>query len=131
VRTGRGERRLRGARGAAAVEFAIVLPVLMLLVFGVLEWGWYFFLETTVVNSAREAARAASVAPTDLINSSATDAMNTALTAGSLDPSKATSSVTVTVDSVVVTVSYPAGTLTGVTFIPLPSVAFGRAEMRR
>jgi Flp pilus assembly protein TadG len=44
-------------RGAAAVEFAIVLPVLLLIVMGTLEWGRYFVVREGVVHSAREGAR--------------------------------------------------------------------------
>jgi Flp pilus assembly protein TadG len=124
--------RRKSARGAAAVEFAIVLPILFLLVFGVMEWGYYFFIETTVLNAAREGARAGSVASIDIAENRARAAVQTALTGGSLDATKAESIlVTVTADSIVVSVAYPTGALTGVEFIPLPARAFGRAEMRR
>ena len=32
----------RGSRGAAAVEFALVVPILFLLVFGIIDYGLYF-----------------------------------------------------------------------------------------
>ncbi|MDX6496289.1 MAG: TadE-like protein, partial [Gaiellales bacterium] len=35
-------RRARGERGAAVVEAAFVLPVFLLLIFGVIEWGLFF-----------------------------------------------------------------------------------------
>ena len=130
MRTTRTIRR-KGARGAAAVEFALVLPILFLLVFGAMEWGHYFFVETTVLNAAREGARAGSVATSDLAEERAKAAVGTALTSGSLDATKGEAVVLVTADSIVVTVTYPADTLTGVEFIPLPANAFGRAEMRR
>jgi Flp pilus assembly protein TadG len=52
-RTGR-----RSESGTAAVEFAIVLPVLLLIVVGTLEWGRYFVVRESVVHAAREGARA-------------------------------------------------------------------------
>jgi Flp pilus assembly protein TadG len=44
-------------RGAAAVEFAIVLPVLIALLCGTIDWGYYFFTRSVVVNASREGAR--------------------------------------------------------------------------
>jgi hypothetical protein len=48
-------------RGAAAVEFAIVLPVLIAVVFGIIQFGALLFLHNNMVNAAREAARKISV----------------------------------------------------------------------
>jgi Flp pilus assembly protein TadG len=47
----------RGERGAAAVEFAIVLPVLIAILCGTIDWGYYFFTREIVVNASREGAR--------------------------------------------------------------------------
>jgi hypothetical protein len=49
--------------GAAAVEFAIVLPLLLLLLFGMVDFGRLFFLEISLQSSAREAARVSSFIP--------------------------------------------------------------------
>ena len=51
--------RIRRRRGAAAVEFALVLLPLMTIVMGILESGRLTSAETIVVNSAREGARLA------------------------------------------------------------------------
>lgn len=56
-------RSLRAGRGAAAVEFAITLPVLLLLLLGALEWGWYLRYEVAVVHVARDAACAGALTP--------------------------------------------------------------------
>jgi Flp pilus assembly protein TadG len=47
----------RSERGAAAVEFALVMPLLFLLVFGIIEFGFIFNKELGVTHSAREGAR--------------------------------------------------------------------------
>lgn len=47
------------ARGAAAVELAVVLPLLLTLVFGIIEFGWVFMVRETLTNSSREGARVA------------------------------------------------------------------------
>jgi Flp pilus assembly protein TadG len=49
--------RRRDARGASAVEFALVAPVLFLVVFGVLQYGLYFFDAHGTRTGVREAAR--------------------------------------------------------------------------
>jgi Flp pilus assembly protein TadG len=51
----------RDERGAAMVEFAIIAPVLLLLVFGIVDFGRYFFLYNNLTNSAREGARLGAV----------------------------------------------------------------------
>lgn len=54
-------RRGRGGRGAALVEFAIIAPLLFLLIFGIIEFGWAFFQNNDVRHEARETARIAAV----------------------------------------------------------------------
>lgn len=49
---------LRGRdRGAAAVEFALVLPLLVLLVFGIAEFGRAYHIQTTLSGAARDGVR--------------------------------------------------------------------------
>lgn len=61
--------RLRRARlrsgseeGAAAVEFALVVPLLLLILFAIIEFGAAYNAQIIVTNAAREAARAVNVA---------------------------------------------------------------------
>ena len=51
----------RRERGATLVEFAIAAPLLFLLVFGMIEFGWLFAKNTEIRHGAREAARLAVV----------------------------------------------------------------------
>lgn len=48
-------------RGAAAVEFALVVPVLILLIFGSIEFGLAIQARTMIGNAAREGVRVASL----------------------------------------------------------------------
>jgi Flp pilus assembly protein TadG len=48
-------------RGAALVEFALIMPLLLLLIFGMVDAGWAFFQNLEVRHGAREAARLAAV----------------------------------------------------------------------
>ncbi|KGJ77126.1 hypothetical protein GY21_08170 [Cryobacterium roopkundense] len=50
-------RRLRDDGGAAALEFALVLPVLLLLVFGLMEFSRLYNVQISLTNAAREGAR--------------------------------------------------------------------------
>ncbi|MBS4751335.1 pilus assembly protein [Nocardioides sp. zg-ZUI104] len=63
-RVGRGGR-ARRERGAAAVEFALIVPVLMLLVFGIINYGHMLSVRQSVSQAAAEGARAAAVEPGD------------------------------------------------------------------
>lgn len=58
-----------GERGASAVEFAAVLPLLLLLLFGTIEFSLIMYDRIQISNAARELARYASVfTPPDLTN---------------------------------------------------------------
>jgi hypothetical protein len=55
-----------GSRGQELVEFAIMLPLLLLIVFGMLDLGRLFHALITVTNAAREGARYGTIFPDDL-----------------------------------------------------------------
>lgn len=57
-------------RGAAAVEFALVLVPLLLLIFGMVDFGFGYFKKVSDTQGAREAARHASL----LVNASPSQA---------------------------------------------------------
>ena len=48
-------------RGAAAVEFALVVPLLLMLVFGIISYGYMLSFRQALSQSATEGARAAAV----------------------------------------------------------------------
>jgi Flp pilus assembly protein TadG len=49
--------RARSRLGSAAIEFAMVAPVLFLFLFGIIETGVIFFLDTALQNATKDAAR--------------------------------------------------------------------------
>jgi hypothetical protein len=51
---------MRNERGAAAVEFALCLPMMMALMFGSFEAGHFFWTEHKLVKAVRDGARYAS-----------------------------------------------------------------------
>ena len=56
-------RRVTGDDGASAVEFALVVPILLILVFGIINFGFLFTSQITLNTSARDAARLGVVSP--------------------------------------------------------------------
>jgi len=52
-------------KGAAAIEFAILLPLLILLIAGSVEFGLVMFNKQVITNASREAARAGIVIEED------------------------------------------------------------------
>jgi Flp pilus assembly protein TadG len=61
VTTARSACRPRDQAGAAAVEFALVAPLLLLLVFGVISYGYMLSFRQALSQAAAEGARAAAV----------------------------------------------------------------------
>jgi hypothetical protein len=55
----------RQERGGVAVEFAIVLPVFLILGFGIIDFGHALYMKQVVTNVSREAARYATKYQTD------------------------------------------------------------------
>jgi Flp pilus assembly protein TadG len=49
--------RVRSQRGAELIEFALVLPLLLLVVLGIVDFGFLFQRMEVVTNAAREGAR--------------------------------------------------------------------------
>lgn len=131
-------------RGAAAVEFALVLPVLLLVLLGAIDWGWYFTLREVVTNAAREGARVGSVNAVGVAGAEA-DAHAAALAyldglgldAAGRTVAQTTPTVTVgtaSLQTVRVVVTYPVGSLTGFThpgFSLVPATVTATAQMRR
>ena len=50
--------RMLNERGAVATEFALLLPVLLTILFGIIEFGMIMYSREVVTNAAREGARA-------------------------------------------------------------------------
>ncbi len=78
MRAGRGHgpvgwrARLGGCRGAQLVEFALMLPLLVVVVVGIADFGAGYTLKDKLANAARDGARVAISQPNDLTNSQRT-----------------------------------------------------------
>src|SRR5262245_13806371 len=73
-------------RGAAAVEFAIIAPIIVLFVMGAIEFGRAMFLQQVAINTARAACRdgiLASATNTSVQNTVTSRLQGVGLTGGS------------------------------------------------
>jgi Flp pilus assembly protein TadG len=110
-------RGLRSERGAAAVEFALVLPILIVLALGVVEFSWAFQTQTTLAAAAREGARVLALqgteAEVELAVQAATTSLDPALTTGDIDVSPASCDGSPAGTDATVTITYSMPYLTG------------------
>ena len=69
---------IREQKGSGAVEFAIVLPLFLLIVFGIVEWSLYLFNDHIITDASRRGARRGIVQASPKI--SASEIQDTVLT---------------------------------------------------
>ena len=48
---------LKNEHGQAMVEFALILPILLLFIAGIIDFGWIYHNQLSANNASREAAR--------------------------------------------------------------------------
>ena len=60
--------KLRDQKGQALVELALILPILLLIIFGITEFGRAWYIENALTNAAREGARRASISSSNPLN---------------------------------------------------------------
>lgn len=125
------KRTSNGERGASLIEFALLVPLLFLILFGIIEFGWLFSQNLDVRHGAREGVRLAAVnfpeGPPP--NSGArTDANRDALIAEICDRMQTADSVQISLtstggigDPAVATVTAVGETLTGFLDFLLPA----------
>ena len=49
--------------GSNAIEFALTVPLFVLIVTAIMEFGWMFFVRSTVIHAVRDGCRAGAVIP--------------------------------------------------------------------
>ncbi len=125
----------RGRNGAVAVEMAIVLPVIFLLVLGAIEFGRAVMVTNVMTAAAREGARSGIVP--NASNSEVTSAVRSMLRSSGLPDSRATITIkvngsvrdvttAVNGDSISVRVTLPYG---DVTWLPRPFFIASTTEL--
>jgi Flp pilus assembly protein TadG len=123
----------RSERGAAAVEFALVVPILLAILMGTIEFGRAYNAQISLTHAARETARSMAVND-DGVDSAETweDAVGSGIAAAPSVNLTSTHFTAVPASCasaamIEVTVSYPLDTITG---IADDMVLEGKAAMR-
>ncbi|MEA3407630.1 MAG: TadE family protein [Chloroflexota bacterium] len=127
---------MRRERGQALAEYVLVLPLLLLLIFGIIDFAIVVLQYNTIANAAREGARAGVVVQgdvTDVVD--AAESAAAVLTVG-LDSDDLTITAMADAETISVTVDYTARLITGIIIeavggdaeIPLSSTATMRRE---
>jgi Flp pilus assembly protein TadG len=93
---GAGRRRhaARDERGQALVEFALVAPILLLLILGMVDFARAWSAYEIITYQARQGARMAVVDNSATTEADVLQAIRDGMSAGSLDPSTATITIT-------------------------------------
>lgn len=105
----------RRQRGTAAVELAVILPVFVYMLLGLLEVSVNFFHRNAMADAARGGARAGSVYSASTGEDATTPATNTAnVYLGRVFRTLPTVNASVSSNNLVVTISKPRFTLVGV-----------------
>ena len=122
---------IQNNRGQALVEFALILPILLLLIIGSMEFGLIIHQYLVVAEAAREGARSAAVGASDVVVAST---VKTAASQIASDQLTITISPTTRVrgSGVTVTVEMPVHTITNLIspFFPSGFTVQGISTMR-
>jgi Flp pilus assembly protein TadG len=101
---------IRSESGAVAVEFALLLPILLTILLGIMEFGLAFNAQITITNAAREGARALSIGGTTTpfaAVSAASAALTPAVTQAELSISPSTCTAATAGQIATVKITYP------------------------
>ena len=119
-------RTAKNERGAAAVEFALVLPVLIVLLLGMIEFSRVYNIQISLSNAAREGARTMAITndpgKAKAASVKAAPTVNPALIPGDVtfDPATCATGSTMTV-----TIDYEVELITGLFGLKLPLAGKG------
>lgn len=123
------------ACGIASLEFVIIMPVLLILLFGVMEYGWMLTKSGEVVNAAREGARAGARA--DAVNADINDVVDARMADAGMGGAGYTATITNAAavgDPVTVEISVPYDgvvELIGFFLVPVPATLEASVSMAR
>ncbi len=102
-------------RGAVAVEFALLAPVLISLLLGIMEFGRAYNVQVSLSNAGREGARVMAISNDQTAAKTAAENAAVSLSPGLTDANFTFSSPSCTTGSqMTVTINYTLNTLTGI-----------------
>lgn len=86
-------KKMKSEKGQAMLEFALILPILLALVCGIIDFGWIFYHQSELNNCAREGARYA------IVNTGKTDRI-------ALIQNKVNNTATSSIKPITITITY-------------------------
>jgi len=119
----------KSQKGQSLVEFALVIPVFVVILLGIIEFGRLWEVSNILTSAAREGARVAAVTGPDV--SRATTAAQTVLSAGSITGATVTVVGPNSANDVSVTIAYVYSPLTGSIFPGFRSFSLTRSTTMR
>jgi Flp pilus assembly protein TadG len=129
---------MRNRRGSLTVEAALLLPLLFMLTFGLMEYGWMFLKQQQITNTARQSARLAamidSASPdvttqiTSMMNGYGLGSSGYTMT---ITPANVTTAPRGTQVSVTISVPYSNIDVTGFTLLPMPTTVSAKVSMQK
>lgn len=122
------------ARAAAIVEFAVVLPLLLMILMGIIEYGYVFMNQQILTNAAREGCRVAVLQTTDEPYDDVTNRVGEILDSAGLSGYTITMTHVMPTETVTVSVPYDNVSLLGdITYLfgTRPSELTGTCSMRK
>lgn len=133
-----GKLNITRRNGLATIEVAIVLPILLILTFGMLQYGWLFFRYHQVTNAAQRGARIAILPSAQTANVVAAVGeimtnFNMGDTGYTVDtnPDEVASAEPLDIITVEVNVPYASIAPFGAAFVPLPENLTARVSMAK
>jgi hypothetical protein len=119
----------KSERGQSLVEFALILPLFMIVLFGIMEFGRLWEMSNLITSASREGARVAAISGSS--QSQAINAAQHVLSAANIDDATVTVSGPNSESEVSVTVTLPYTPLTGSIIPGLDNFSISRSTIMR
>jgi len=128
----------RQPRGSLTVEAALLLPLVFMLTFGLIEYGWMFLKQQQITNTARQSARLGAMV--DSTNATVSSNISTMMSNYGLNSSGYTATISpanvqtaARGSQVSVTISIPYSNIdvTGFTLLPMPATISAKVSMQK
>ncbi len=129
---------MKRRRGSLTVEAALLLPLLLILTFGLIEYGWMFLKQQQITNTARQCARLGAMV--DGTNTAVTNQITTMMNSYGLVSSAYTTTISPanvataargTQVSVTISIQYSKIDVTGFTLLPMPATISAKVSMQK
>jgi Flp pilus assembly protein TadG len=120
---------MKSERGQSLVEFALILPIFIVVLFGIMEFGRLWEITNLITSASREGARVAAISGTS--QSQAINAAQNVLSAANIDDAVVSVSGPNAASEVTVTVSLDYTPMTGNIIPGLDEFSLSRSTIMR